>query len=58
MFRAWHCPHSNLRGIYGDEINATGGRRLACLDCGRLLDGAVMLAILRSGESELIEGAR
>lgn len=39
------CPHVNLRGIYGDEINATPrGYRLQCRDCGRLLDGPVSLA--------------
>lgn len=49
-----HCPHTRLEGIYGDAINHTpGGRRLQCLDCGRLLDGPVMLAIVRGGESEL-----
>lgn len=39
------CPHTNLRGIYGDEINRTPkGRRLRCEDCGRLLDGPVSLS--------------
>lgn len=56
--RTWwarrHCPHSNLRGIYGDEINVTpGGRRLECTDCGQLLDGPVLLALIRNGEDEL-----
>lgn len=32
------CPHERQRGIYGDEINASGGKRARCLDCGRLLD--------------------
>lgn len=51
-----YCPHSNLRGIYGDEINHTPGfRRLKCLSCGRLLDGPVMLATLRAGETELTD---
>lgn len=51
-----HCPHTRLEGIYGDAINHTpGARRLQCLDCGRLLDGPVMLAIVRRGESELIQ---
>lgn len=46
-----HCPHSNLRGIYGDEINHTpGNRRLICLDCYRYLDGPVRLADLRKNE--------
>lgn len=49
-----HCAHSRLRGIYGDEINHTPGyRRLQCRDCGRLLDGPVMLALVRAGEEEL-----
>lgn len=48
------CPHSNLRGIYGDEINRTPRfSRLQCRDCGRLLDGPVMLAVVRAGEEEL-----
>lgn len=48
-----HCPHSNLRGIYGDEINHTPGyRRLQCNDCGRFLDGPVHLAALRQEESK------
>jgi hypothetical protein len=43
-----HCPHRNLRGIYGDEIlHIPGGRRLVCRDCGRLLDGPVSLAEAR-----------
>ena len=44
------CPHSDLRGIYGDEINHRGGYRLECRDCGRLLDGPVMLAKIRADE--------
>lgn len=51
------CPHSNLRGIHGDEIIAAGFKRLHCLDCGRLLDGPVMLAVLRRQESELSASA-
>ena len=49
------CPHSNLRGIYGDEVIFATPRfsRLQCNDCGRFLDGPVMLAVLRAGESEL-----
>lgn len=39
-----HCPHLNLRGIYGDEINLVGGYRLVCQDCGNLLDGPVSLS--------------
>ncbi len=43
------CPHSNLRAIWGDEINALNSR-LSCRDCGRLLDGPPSLAALRKGE--------
>jgi hypothetical protein len=39
-----HCPHANKIGIYGDEINRTGGFRLRCADCGRYLNGPVSLA--------------
>lgn len=40
-----HCPHMDIRGIYGDEINHTPGcRRLQCMDCGRLLDGPASIA--------------
>jgi hypothetical protein len=41
--RAWrHCPHHNVRGIYGDEANHTPGyRRAQCMDCGNYLDGQV-----------------
>lgn len=46
-----HCPHSRLRGIYGDEINHTPGfRRLQCLDCGTFLDGPVWIADYRKNE--------
>lgn len=49
--RRRHCPHTHLRGIYGDEINATpGGRRLQCMDCYSYLDGAVELASARRDE--------
>ena len=34
-----HCPHDNVVGIYGDEINHVGGWRKACVDCGALLHG-------------------
>lgn len=45
LFRANRCPHTSIRGIYGDEINRTPGyRRLVCRNCGRLLDGPVSLA--------------
>ena len=43
------CPHSNLRGIYGDEINARRSR-LECRDCRRFIDGPVSLAESRRGE--------
>lgn len=44
------CPHSNLGGIYGDEINHVGGWRLWCADCRRFLDGPVSLAASRKHE--------
>ena len=47
-----HCPHFQLRPIYGDEINQHGFR-LECLACGRLIDGPVSLASARAGESHL-----
>lgn len=50
--RRRRCPHSNLEGIYGDEINATGGLRLYCWDCHRFLDGPVSLAASRKGERD------
>jgi hypothetical protein len=37
------CPHTVIRGIYGDEINHSAGYRLACSNCGRLLKGPVSL---------------
>lgn len=30
------CRHDNLRGIYGDEINAVNGKRSECLNCHTL----------------------
>lgn len=49
-----HCPHSFVRGIYGDEITRTPGwRRVECRDCGRLLDGPVRIAVLRRDEPVL-----
>lgn len=46
-----HCPHSRLRGFYGDKANhTTGFRHLECLDCGRFLDGPVALAEARRAE--------
>ena len=54
-----YCPHIHVRGIYGDEINHTPGfRRLECLDCGRLLDGPVLIATVRAGEAELVDAKR
>jgi hypothetical protein len=50
LFKRLRCPHSNLRGIYGDEIIAVGYRRLHCLDCGAYLDGPVILARIREDE--------
>lgn len=46
------CPHSNLRGIYGDEVIFATPRssRLQCMDCGSFLDGPVRLADARRGE--------
>lgn len=52
LLRKWRCPHSNLSGIYGDEINLAGGYRLWCKDCHRLLDGPAKLLAMREGESE------
>lgn len=50
-YRGWfgkqakeHCPHVDLRGIYGDMINSCGGWRLWCGDCERFIDGPVKLA--------------
>jgi hypothetical protein len=55
LMRRRHCPHSRLRGIYGDEINHTpGGRRLECQDCGALLDGPVVIERIRSDEPRLL----
>lgn len=34
------CPgRHRVRNIYGDEINAAGGRRSRCLDCEKLWPG-------------------
>lgn len=56
-YRGWfgprarrRCPHSNLIGIYGDQINAAGGLRLLCCDCGGRLGGPVGLAAMRASE--------
>ncbi len=54
-----HCPHSDVRGIYGDEINHTpGGRRLQCRDCGRLLDGPPGIADMREVEASRMKAYR
>jgi len=50
VFNKNRCPHSNLEGIYGDQVNNSGGYRLWCKDCGRLLDGPVELANKRWSE--------
>lgn len=31
------CTHSEQYAIYGDEINAAGGKRARCLICSRLM---------------------
>ena len=51
--RRRNCPHSTLRGIYGDEVNHCGGWRLRCLDCRRFVDGPVALAEFRAHERDL-----
>ena len=33
------CRHTHVRCVHGDEINAVGGKRRRCLDCGRPLPG-------------------
>lgn len=55
--RRRHCPHVNVDGIYGDEINHVGGYRLVCADCGRYLDGPVSIAVDRT-ELRLRKAAR
>lgn len=42
-----HCPHVDVYGIYGDEINASQGYRNYCADCGKLLDGPVSISVSR-----------
>lgn len=45
------CPHTHVRGIYGDENNHTpNGSRLQCFDCYRFLDGPVWIAQARRDE--------
>jgi hypothetical protein len=55
--RRKHCPHIRVRGIYGDEILASGNRRNHCLDCGRLLDGPVLVSVIRANEATVIAAA-
>ena len=52
MSKKSRCPHSNLRGIYGDEVIFATPHysRLQCIDCGKFLDGSVELAELRKVE--------
>lgn len=47
------CPHSNLAPVYGDMILYNNFYRLWCRDCGRTLDGLVILASRREGEKDL-----
>jgi hypothetical protein len=45
FIKRYHCPHSHLIGVYGDAIlSMPGMRRLVCEDCGKVLDGLVLLA--------------
>jgi hypothetical protein len=44
------CPHSDLQGIYGDEIALHGFWRLFCRACRRFIDGPVTLAQSREHE--------
>lgn len=53
-FKKNRCPHSNVWGIFGDQINMTGGYRLRCFDCGLYLDGPVQIAELRNDEPRLL----
>lgn len=40
------CPHTRIRGIYGDEIifGTPCFARLQCVDCRKYLEGPVSLA--------------
>lgn len=49
------CPHSNVHGVYGDDINRLGGARLWCGDCGSALAGPVEIANLRADEPRLLD---
>lgn len=44
------CPHSQLMGVYGDEITYVGWWRIWCRGCGRYLDGPVSLVASRFSE--------
>jgi hypothetical protein len=54
--RRSRCPHSLVRGIYGDEIifGTPNWNRIQCLDCGKFLDGPVGIALVRAGEPEAV----
>lgn len=50
-FNRRHCPHVDVRGIYGDEINHTPGNfRMQCRGCGRYLDGPVSISVERGDD--------
>jgi hypothetical protein len=46
------CPHSDLQGVYGDEVRAAGWYRLWCRACHRFVDGPVSLAQSREREND------
>jgi hypothetical protein len=48
------CPHSDLQGIYGDEILTANFYRLWCRACRRFIDGPVSLAQSRERESSAV----
>jgi hypothetical protein len=48
------CPHSDLQGIYGDEIANVGFYRLFCRACRRFIDGPVSLAQSRESEPSAV----
>lgn len=40
VFPSIKCPHTFVRGVYGDEITyMSHGRRLCCVECGRYVVG-------------------
>lgn len=43
-WRKSRCPHTEIIGIYGDEITMAGGYRLRCAKCRKRLYGPVSLA--------------